>query len=65
MVSFQVKMLRDMLLVQSDWIALADAPVSSEKKAEWFVYRQALRDVPQNYPNAQVESDVVWPVKPA
>jgi hypothetical protein len=31
-----------MLLTQSDWTQLADAPVD---KAAWAVYRQALRDI--------------------
>lgn len=37
---------RKELLLESDWTQLADAPLSSEEKAEWAVYRQALRDLP-------------------
>ena len=33
---------RDLLLIDSDWTQIADAPVD---KAVWATYRQALRDV--------------------
>ena len=39
---------RDGLLMQSDWTQLPDVPLSLEKKQEWGVYRQALRDLPSN-----------------
>lgn len=50
--------IRDGLLLQSDWTQLADSPVDS---AAWAVYRQALRDVPQQ---AGFPWDVIWPVQP-
>ena len=43
---------RNSLLTQSDWTQLPDVPLSLEKKQEWGVYRQALRDLP---------SDPLWP----
>lgn len=49
---------RDQLLAQSDWTQVADAPVD---QAAWAVYRQALRDVPEQ---AGFPFNVVWPVKP-
>jgi hypothetical protein len=39
--------LRDQLLSQSDWTVLPDAPLTDAEKIEWTVYRQALRDIPQ------------------
>lgn len=41
------------LLIQSDWTQLPDVPLSLEKKQEWAVYRQILRDLPSNpdFPN--------------
>ena len=45
-------------LVASDWSQLADAPVDS---IVWATYRQALRDLPQAFPEAK---DVVWPKPP-
>ena len=49
---------RDLMLAETDWTQVADAPVD---KAAWATYRQALRDVP-----AQVGFpwNVQWPVKP-
>ena len=38
----EVRYKRNMLLTQSDWTQVADAPVD---KAVWAVYRQALRDI--------------------
>lgn len=55
---------RDIILIQSDWSQLPDAPLTAAKKAEWAAYRAALRDVPLT--NADVTSldDVVWPTQP-
>lgn len=49
---------RDRLLAASDWTQVADAPVDA---AVWAAYRQALRDVPQDYPTPDA---VVWPTPP-
>jgi beta-glucosidase/6-phospho-beta-glucosidase/beta-galactosidase len=35
---------RDRRLSESDWTQLASSPLSDAKKAEWEIYRQALRD---------------------
>ena len=53
-----VRMRRDALLQSSDWTQVAEAPVD---QAAWAVYRQALRDIPQQegFPD-----DVTWPVQP-
>ena len=48
---------RDKRLAESDWMALPDRTMTAEQTA----YRQALRDVPQNYTSLE---DVVWPTKP-
>lgn len=47
---------RDDLLFACDWTQLPDAPLTDAQKAEWRVYRQALRDVPQTG---------IWPIPPA
>lgn len=49
---------RNRRLTATDWTQVADAPVD---KAAWAVYRQALRDIPQQdgFPH-----DIAWPVKP-
>lgn len=48
---------RDRRLAQTDWWAVADRTMTAEQTA----YRQALRDVPENYTSLD---DVVWPTKP-
>ena len=55
----RVRAERDRLLAASDWTQVADAPVDA---AAWAAYRQALRDVPQDYTTPE---DVVWPIPPA
>ena len=53
---------RDKLLRESDWTQISDyALVSEEEKALWAEYRQALRDLPETYPNSE---DIVWPEVP-
>lgn len=51
---------RDYLLSQCDWTQFPDSPLSSEKKAEWASYRQALRDLPSTVDI----NNVVYPNKP-
>ena len=52
---------REFFLRETDWTQIPDAPLTSEKKAEFTAYRQALRDIPQTYDNPD---DIVWPTKP-
>jgi len=49
---------RNALLAESDWTQLADAPVDN---LAWAVYRQNLRDVP-NQPGFPVT--IIWPTQP-
>jgi len=53
---------RDKKLTESDWTQGNDSPLSEEKKIEWQTYRQALRDITDNYSNLE---DVEWPTKPS
>lgn len=53
-----VRLQRNVLLSESDWTQVADAPVD---KAAWAIYRQALRDIPSQ---VGFPLDVVWPEKP-
>lgn len=55
---FNVKRRRDILLAETDWMALIDTTLTPE----WAAYRQALRDLPDQtgFPFA-----VEWPIKPA
>ena len=49
---------RDRLLTASDWTQVIDAPVD---QAAWAIYRQALRDIPQQ---TGFPATVVWPLQP-
>lgn len=52
---------RNALIAQSDWAALADAPLTAAQKSAWMIYRQALRDI-----SIQPDFPLVisWPNKP-
>ena len=56
----EVRTERDRRLTESDHILMPDYPVLD--KSDWETYRQALRDIPQQYATPDV---VVWPDSPA
>lgn len=61
-----VRARRDNLLEQSDWTQRPDNNLSAEEKAKWEVYRQLLRDVPQNIDyTIDHPLDVTMPQTPA
>lgn len=47
---------RDQLLAASDWTQLPDSPLSEDDRAEWAIYRQALRDLDMD--------GTSWPLAP-
>jgi len=58
---------RDLLLQECDWTQSVDSPLSDEKKAEWAIYRQALRDLPSTASpkiDGPFVKNVTWPTKP-
>lgn len=52
---------RNAYLTQSDWTQMSDAPLTTEQRAAWAVYRQALRNVPAQ---PEFPDNVVWPTPP-
>ena len=60
----KVALIRNFLLMESDWTQLGDAPVTTEQKAQWVKNRQKLRDIPaeQEKKNASL---VVFPITPS
>ena len=52
---------RDGLLRGTDWTQIGDATLGDHTAEEWRTYRQALKDIPQNYTRV---SAVVWPEDP-
>jgi Phage tail assembly chaperone protein len=59
---------RTRLLTESDWTQLADVQLAKtqEWKNAWSLYRQTLRDLPDQYPyvEEQIYSSITWPTKP-
>ena len=55
----QIRSQRNYFLKESDWIDLPNSPVKN--KEAWLTYRQALRNLPQNFSEP---SEIVWPTKP-
>lgn len=58
----KVRIKRDGLIRDTDYLVQPDYPLSDSLKAELTVYRQALRDIPQS---AVEPGAIVWPQKPA
>lgn len=54
----RLRLRRDSLLAQSDYRMVTDAPWDTEP---WAVYRQALRDLPNNTTDPRLAA---WPVSP-
>ena len=52
---------RDALLVSSDWTQAADSPLTDGVKAEWTVYREKLRNLPETVADP---ADPTWPDVP-
>lgn len=52
---------RNKLLQESDWIVIKSFESNQNIPAAWEIYRQALRDIPQQ---AGFPDNVVWPEKP-
>lgn len=54
--------LRDKLLEETDWTQVLDSPIDAETREAYRVYRQALRDIPEQegFPEA-----IIWPELPA
>ena len=70
----EVKEYRNAQLVWSDWTRLDDVTLTTDKKAEWATYRQALRDLPATIAAdsnltakalADDHSHSAWPTKPS
>ena len=70
----EVKDYRNAQLVWSDWTRLDDVTLTTDKKAEWATYRQALRDLPATIAAdsnltakalADDHSHSAWPTKPS
>lgn len=57
----QIRSQRNALLDDTDWTQLLDAPIDEASREEVRVYRQALRDIPEQ---EGFPEEVVWPDVP-
>ena len=60
----QLRKRRNAMLRYSDWSQIDDLPISAEKKEEWKVYRQKLRDLPDKYDHPIWCNFPAWPGDP-
>tara|TARA_B100000035_G_C21028246_1_gene567171 strand:- start:419 stop:1240 length:822 start_codon:yes stop_codon:yes gene_type:complete len=60
----KVILIRNFLLMDSDWTQVGDAPLTDAQKANWRTYRQKLRDIPEDQ-NAVAANEVKFPVTPS
>jgi len=54
-----VRKKRDYILKSTDWTVVSGCSVD---QAQWSVYRQNLRDIPQKYSYLR---DIIWPTQPS
>lgn len=52
---------RNIRISNTDWVMLSDISMTTEKKEEWKIYRQTLRDLPTNTVDPE---NVTWPTSP-
>jgi hypothetical protein len=57
-----IRMMRNRLLAASDIYMLPDFPQTQERRVEWEVYRERLRNITDYY---ETPEKVVWPEAPA
>jgi hypothetical protein len=64
----ELRILRDERLFDSDWTQLSDAPLTESQKNDWMIYRQQLRDLPENItepkPLVLDPEHESWPIAP-
>ena len=53
---------RDKLLADTDWTQVLDAPIDATTREAYRVYRQALRDIPEQ---EGFPSTIIWPKLPS
>jgi len=55
---------RNELLEASDWTQVSDSPLEADKRTEWQLYRQRLRDLPASSGLAKTIDDISFPDPP-
>ena len=57
----QIRAQRDSLLSQTDYLMMSDYPINDDNRKLIKIYRQALRDIPEQ---AGFPRTITWPDKP-
>ena len=57
----KIRMQRNNLLKQTDYLMMSDYPIESDRLAKVKIYRQALRDIPEQ---SGFPRTITWPDKP-
>ncbi len=57
----EIRAKRNFLLHESDWTQLSDATLTQAQKDEWKIYRQKLKNIPQDF---IATGEIVYPTKP-
>ena len=60
---FGIRLVRQFLLEDSDWVFMPDSSISEENLELWKTYRQALRNIPQVDEFVEA-TDVLFPISP-
>tara|TARA_R100000654_G_scaffold36655_1_gene62308 strand:- start:953 stop:1378 length:426 start_codon:yes stop_codon:yes gene_type:complete len=55
---------RNELLQSTDWTQVSDSPLEADKRTEWQLYRQRLRDLPASNGLAKTIDDISFPDPP-
>ena len=64
MMMFELKRMREAMLTGTDWTQIPDSPLNDSQKSAWAIYRQQLRDLPEQYENETDINNVVFPAPP-
>ena len=57
----KIRIQRNSLLKQTDYLMMSDYPIESDRLAKVKIYRQALRDIPEQ---SGFPRTIAWPEKP-
>ena len=57
----KIRIQRNSLLKQTDYLMMSDYPIESDRLAKVKIYRQALRDIPEQ---SGFPRTITWPEKP-
>ena len=59
-----VRLARDFLLSETDWVMVTDSPLDADTKAMYTTYRQKLRDIPATTEFSTNVEDTKFPISP-